>query len=108
MQPASVEQMARALRIANGTAEHLALEVAELQGRLDAAEREREEALIDREVFRAWVYEWAPELLGTLIQKQREIDNLTLRLRLAVQGRESARRDVEALGAERRAQMVAA
>jgi hypothetical protein len=53
------------------------------------------EALIDREVFRAWCREWMPEMVGMLIGSQRDSNNLNARLRHVVHERDEARRALQ-------------
>jgi hypothetical protein len=64
---------------------------------------ERDEAQIDREVFRAWCQEWMPATVTVLIGLQREINNLHARVRHLAHERDDARRQLQATGAKLRA-----
>jgi hypothetical protein len=100
----------RGCRIADGVIDALAhseLELREdnerLRRRVAALEQEREDVLIDREVFRAWATEWMPDVVTTMIRLQRDTHNLQVRIQYLVDERDRARRDLQSVGAELRA-----
>lgn len=74
-----------------------------LQRRITDLEAEREELLIDREVFRAWCREWMPEIVVVMIGLQRDIHNLNARLRHVVHERDEVRNALHTAAAKFRA-----